>query len=306
MLLKGAVGIGALIGAVLLLDQYAHPNRPNTTPDNEYGLHPTEKCDAYGEPIMEDFRGVKWNKSTLSRYDAKTQPVHPCSEEELAPYLPPPDAQGGQGAPRQKRDAAAQKTADLKKLNEVVKKDVHAGAKRLQAQYRREKRSVDEPSHQHYNSNISLEKRQKAALAALVPSMGTGSMLAIGATALVTTMHLKNIHEAKKKAAYDAWNSQYHSAGQAASSVGNAISTGVNGQLFNPITGNLVLVDPNTNMYYDSGTGEQVSPKTGMPFKYGDGDDDSSSSGGGAAGGAGGANVVLPLLNSSLFESSCL
>lgn len=121
-----------------------------------------------------------------------------------------------------------------------------------------------------------LEKRGSGGLAAalpFMPSLGWSGALAIGATGLVTAIYLHNIHEAKQQALVADYNSKYHSAGEAASSVGNAISTGANGQLFNPLTGNLILVDPNSNLYYDSGTGEQVNPKTGMPFKYGGGDD---------------------------------
>lgn len=130
--------------------------------------------------------------------------------------------------------------------------------------------------HKDERSEHALEKRQagKAAAAAIpfLPSLGWSGGIAIGATALVTAIYLHNIHKAKEQALMDEWNSKYHNAGDAASSVGNAISTGANGQLFNPLTGNLILVDPNTGMYYDSGSGEQVNPKTGMPFRYG-GDD---------------------------------
>ncbi len=35
-------------------------------------------------------------------------------------------------------------------------------------------------------------------------------------------------------------------------------------------------MDQSTNTYYDSGSGEQVNPKTGMPFRYGGGDDTGS------------------------------
>lgn len=110
------------------------------------------------------------------------------------------------------------------------------------------------------------------AMTAFLPSMSTSGTMAVAGTLLITAIYLHSIHQKKMKALQDEWNSQYHSAGDAASAVGNAIATGANGQLFNPITGNLVLVDSTSNMYYDSGTGEQVNPKTGMPFKYGGGD----------------------------------
>lgn len=147
------------------------------------------------------------------------------------------------------------------------------------------KRSVSSEESEGEDANRALEKRQgKAAAAgvagaaALIPmSAVAGGALAVGATALVTTIILHNIHESKKKEVMKEYNSHWHSAGDAASSVGNAIATGANGQLFNPLTGNLVLVDPNTSVYYDSGTGEQVNPKTGMPFKYGGADGTSSS-----------------------------
>lgn len=125
----------------------------------------------------------------------------------------------------------------------------------------------------------SLEKRQgegavastaaKGAGLAFLPSIGWAGAAAIGATALITAIYLHNIHKEKELAAMQEWNSQYHSAGEAASSVGNAISTGANGQLFNPLTGSLIMVDPNTGLYYDASTGEQVNPKTGMPSRYG-------------------------------------
>ena len=129
----------------------------------------------------------------------------------------------------------------------------------------------------------SLEKRQgKVAMAstaaagfAFLPSIGWAGAAAIGATALVTAIYLHNIHKEKELAAMEQWNSQYHSPGEAAGSVGNAISTGANGQLFNPLTGRLIMVDPNTGLYYDSSTGEQVNPKTGMPSSHGGGDDSS-------------------------------
>lgn len=155
-------------------------------------------------------------------------------------------------------------------LAEAIKRDAaqdDAGVQRRSI----EGIAADGEAHGH-----SLEKRQGKAAMALLPSMSTSGVLAIGAGALITAIYLHSIHEKKEKALMQQWNSQYHSAGEAASAVGNAIATGANGQLFNPLTGSLVLVDPNTNLYYDSGTGEQVNPKTGMPFRYGSGENDST------------------------------
>lgn len=105
LLLKGGIGVAVLAGAVIGLTAYAHPNRPNTTPDNEFGLHPTAICDIYGEPIMQDFRGVMWNKSTYSRLDPKNLPsLHMCSAQELEDAGYQMDQQGAAGGmPMQKR-----------------------------------------------------------------------------------------------------------------------------------------------------------------------------------------------------------
>lgn len=112
--LKGVVGVGAILGLVFGLDKLAHPTRPNTTPDNEYGLQPTSVCDMYGEPIMKDFRGILWNKSTYSRLDLKNPPpLHQCSEAELADYMPQQGTQqqtAGGGAAVQKRAVLETKT----------------------------------------------------------------------------------------------------------------------------------------------------------------------------------------------------
>lgn len=103
LLLKGALGVGALVALVLGLDKVAHPKRPNTTPDNEYGLQPTRVCDQYGQPIIKDFRGVLWSKSTYARLDMQhLPPLHMCSETELADALGGFEA--GTGAAMQKRD----------------------------------------------------------------------------------------------------------------------------------------------------------------------------------------------------------
>ena len=115
VLLKGAAGVGAIAALFIGLGAYAHPSLPNTTPDNEYGLVPTAFCDVYGEPIMRDFRGVLWNKSTYARLDLKNPPpLHYCSDQELADagYA----AQGGGSAqaggptPMQKRSSQERTT----------------------------------------------------------------------------------------------------------------------------------------------------------------------------------------------------
>lgn len=111
-LLKGAVGIAAIVGIVVGLDKLAHPHRPNTTPDNPYGLQPTSVCDQYGYPIMRDFRGIFWNKSTLSRVDLKNPGnLHQCSAAEMQDYL----AESGQisGGGMMKREASDKKTVSL-------------------------------------------------------------------------------------------------------------------------------------------------------------------------------------------------
>lgn len=110
-LLKGAVGVAGLIAVIMGLSEYAHPKRPNTTEDNEYGLQPTNVCDEYGEPIIKDFRGILWNKSTMARLDLKNPPpLHYCSDQEMADagYAPASQAgvpmqAGAAGAPMQKR-----------------------------------------------------------------------------------------------------------------------------------------------------------------------------------------------------------
>lgn len=103
LLAKGALGIGAIVALVMGLDKVAHPTLPNTTPDNEYGLTPTQVCDQYGQPIIKDFRGILWSKSTLSRLDMKNlPPLHMCTEAELADAAPAGGADGA--APMQKRD----------------------------------------------------------------------------------------------------------------------------------------------------------------------------------------------------------
>lgn len=106
---------------------------------------------------------------------------------------------------------------------------------------------------------------------ALLPSMSASGTMAVVGTVAITAIWLHHIHQQKIKALQEQYDSQYHSAGEAAASVGNTISTGANGQLFNPISGSLILVDPNSQTYYDSSTGEPVNPKTGMPLKYSDG-----------------------------------
>lgn len=105
-LAKGALGLGVLAALVIGLDKYAHPKRPHTTETNEYGLEPTSVCDMYGQPIIRDFRGVLWNRSTYTRVDLNNPPpVHPCSQQELA------DAGVGGAAPMQKRDLQVQRVS---------------------------------------------------------------------------------------------------------------------------------------------------------------------------------------------------
>ncbi|GAC96272.1 hypothetical protein PHSY_003852 [Pseudozyma hubeiensis SY62] len=251
-LAKGALGLGVLAALVIGLDKYAHPKRPHTTETNEYGLEPTSVCDMYGEPIIRDFRGVLWNESTYTRVDLNNPPpLHPCSQQELA------DASVGGAAPMQKRNLQAKGEQDEKLLS-AVRKDLGNANSAPQAHFE---------GKEHF-----LTKRQVKAMTAFLPSMTTSGTMAVAGTLLITAIYLRSIHQKKLKALQDQWNSQYHSAGDAASAVGNAIATGANGQLFNPITGNLVLVDSTSNLYYDSGTGEQVNPKTAMPFKFGGGD----------------------------------
>lgn len=297
MIVKGVLGLGALVGTVFALDRYAHPERPNTTPDNPYGLAPTGICDEYSQMIIKDWRGRLWSKSTYTRLKMnQLPPLHMCSQQELVDNGVSSDpagagadgaaaAAGAGGVPMAKRsiaearkvrcssrvpvgksavthgDSCCSPQDDLAELAAIVKRDVNN----------------DHTEDAASESSVVLEKRAGSgglagvAGMAFLPSLGWSGGLAIGATAIVTAMYLHHVHEAKQQALLAEWNSQYHSAGDAASSVGNAISTGANGQLFNPITGNLVLVDPNTGMYYDSGSGEQVNPKTGMPFRYGGG-----------------------------------
>ncbi|KAJ1593313.1 hypothetical protein NDA11_007198 [Ustilago hordei] len=264
-LVKVGLGAGLLIGTVLAVGAYAHPNRPGTSPDNEYGLVPTSICDVYGEPIVQDFRKVLWNKSTLTRLDPNNlPPLHTCSKQELEDAGVSTEQQGAM----QKRDSVESKSQDqMAKLVQDAKAD--------HSEHNLRKRSETNTKERDH----SLEKRQgegavastvaKGAGLAFLPSIGWAGAAAIGATALVTAIYLHNIHKEKELAAMQEWNSQYHSAGEAASSVGNAISTGANGQLFNPLTGSLIMVDPNTGLYYDASTGEQVNPKTGMPSRYG-------------------------------------
>lgn len=260
-LAKGAVGIGALVALVLGLGAIAHPTRPNTTPDNEYGLVPTDVCDVYGQPIMKDFRGVLWNKSTYSRVDMNdVSSIYSCTAEEMAAA-----GQGGASALQQKRDLRKQKTPLPAGLIAAVQKDVAHEVATV------EHGSAPQP--QSTKAIGALEKRQMKAISALLPSMSASGAMAVGGATLITAIYLHSIHQKKLKALQDDYNSRFHSAGEAASSVGNAISTGANGQLFNPLNGNLVMVDQSTNTYYDSGSGEQVNPKTGMPFRYGGGDD---------------------------------
>lgn len=124
MLLKTGIGIGALVAVVIGLGDYAHPKRPNTTPDNEFGLHPTTVCDAYRQPLIADFRGVLWSKSTYERIDKQNPPpLHYCTEQELAMagYLQPDGggAAGGYGqagdggAPMQKREVPQKKPVSI-------------------------------------------------------------------------------------------------------------------------------------------------------------------------------------------------
>ncbi|CDW98705.1 hypothetical protein [Sporisorium scitamineum] len=271
---KAGVGIAALVAVVVGLSDYAHPQPKGTTQDNPYGLTPTNICDVYGEPIIRDFRGVLWNKSTYSRVDLNNPgQLYQCPQSDQAQgdgvY-----AGAGYGTQPQKRDLHERGLRD--KLIEwvrpsVIETDVSSNAnKKLLDEV---KKDVDKQGDS--TENHSLEKRQMKYLKALMPSMTASGTMAVAGTVIITAIWLHHVHEQKIKALQEQWNSQYHSAGEAASSVGNAISTGANGQLFNPITGSLILVDPNTQVYYDSSTGEQVNPKTGMPLRYGDGDDGS-------------------------------
>ncbi|EST07658.1 hypothetical protein PSEUBRA_002751 [Kalmanozyma brasiliensis GHG001] len=242
---KGALGIGALAALVMGLSAYAHPNRPNTTPDNEYGLVPTSACDVYGQPIMRDFRGVLWNKSTYARVDMNDMSgIHACTAEEAAAAGQSMASSGGAG--QQKRSLHDTNSMPAE-LVAAVKEDVE------------------------HDAAAPLQKRQMKALGSLLPSMSASGTMAVAGTVLITALYLHSIHQKKLQVLQDDYNSKFHSAGEAASSVGNAISTGANGQLFNPLTGDLIMVDQSTNAYYDSGSGEQVNPKTGMPFRYGDG-----------------------------------
>lgn len=124
---KAALGIGALVALVIGLGEYAHPKRPNTTPDNEYGLTPTNACDMYSEPIVRDFRGVLWNKSTYTRVDlSNPPPLHTCSQQELvdAGYSYAGGAPGAAGgttgaAPVQKRNLQTKTLVSARSNDEV-------------------------------------------------------------------------------------------------------------------------------------------------------------------------------------------
>lgn len=84
-LLKVGAGLAGAVALVIALGEYAHPQPAGTTPDNPYGLTATDICDVYGEPIMRDFRGVLWNKSTWSRVDLKNPgPLYSCPQDTTA------------------------------------------------------------------------------------------------------------------------------------------------------------------------------------------------------------------------------
>lgn len=116
-----------------------------------------------------------------------------------------------------------------------------------------QRRSLDE------STNL-LSKRAPLGWTAAGMAGASGSLMYI--------MYLDKLHKQKEQAVMNAYNNEYHTAGEAASSQGNSISTGAAGQLFNPMSGNLVLVDPNSGQTYDSGTGEAVNSQTGLPLAY--------------------------------------
>ena len=113
-LLKFGLGAVGLIALAIGLGEYAHPKRPNTTPDNEYGLTPTRVCDMYGEPLIMDFKGRLWNKSTYSQVDMNNPPpVHQCTDQELynnglSPARAGAAGAAGAGTPYQKRELRSQ------------------------------------------------------------------------------------------------------------------------------------------------------------------------------------------------------
>lgn len=83
--LKVGAGIAGVVALVLALGEYAHPTPAGTTPDNPYGLTDTNVCDVYGQPIVRDFRGILWNRSTYTHIDLNNPPpLYQCPESQQA------------------------------------------------------------------------------------------------------------------------------------------------------------------------------------------------------------------------------